>query len=48
MIPHHAGAVLMCERAPVQDAEIQNLCRKIIADQQQEIDQMKALLARVG
>jgi hypothetical protein len=26
MIPHHAGAILMCERAPIQDAEIQRLC----------------------
>ena len=44
MIPHHAGALLMCEKAPVQDAQIQELCRTIIAGQQAEIDQMKALL----
>ena len=44
MIPHHAGAILMCEQASVQDAEIQELCRTIISSQQAEIDQMKAKL----
>lgn len=44
MIPHHAGAILMCRQAPVQDADIKALCRKIIAGQQQEIDQMTAKL----
>jgi hypothetical protein len=47
MIPHHAGAVLMCEEAPLENAEIQALCRKIIADQNAEIAQMKAMLARL-
>lgn len=47
MIPHHAGAILMCEKAPVADAEIQKLCAEIIASQQREIDQMKAILARL-
>jgi uncharacterized protein (DUF305 family) len=47
MIPHHAGAVLMCEEAPITNADIQALCRKIIADQQAEISQMKGLLARL-
>ena len=45
MIPHHAGAILMCEQAPVQDAEIQALCRTIISGQQAEIDLMKAKLS---
>ena len=45
MIPHHASAILMCEKAPVQDAEIRRLCRAIIESQQREIDQMKAKLA---
>jgi uncharacterized protein (DUF305 family) len=44
MIPHHAGAILMCERAPLQDAEIQALCRTIVSGQRAEIDQMKAKL----
>lgn len=46
MIPHHEGAILMCEEAPAQSTEIQNLCRAIISSQQQEIDEMKALLAK--
>ena len=45
MIPHHAGALLMCEKAPVTDERIQALCQQIIAGQQREIDQMKQLLA---
>jgi uncharacterized protein (DUF305 family) len=45
MIPHHAGAILMCEEAPIQDAEIRRLCRSIIAGQQAEIDEMKARLS---
>lgn len=44
MIPHHAGAVLMCENAPIEDAGIKEFCRKIIAGQQAEIDEMKAKL----
>jgi uncharacterized protein (DUF305 family) len=44
MIPHHAGAILMCEEASVEDSEIKELCRNIIAGQQAEIDQMKAKL----
>jgi uncharacterized protein (DUF305 family) len=47
MIPHHAGAILMCERSPIADAEIKSLCQTIIAGQQSEIDQMKAILARL-
>lgn len=44
MIPHHAAALLMCEKAPIKDAEIRELCRKIIVGQRSEIDQMKAKL----
>ncbi len=44
MIPHHAGAILMCEQAAIQDPEIKELCRSIISSQQEEIDQMKAKL----
>jgi uncharacterized protein (DUF305 family) len=47
MIPHHAGAILMCEQAPISDPEIQTLCQTIISSQQQEIDQMKAILERL-
>jgi uncharacterized protein (DUF305 family) len=44
MIPHHAGAILMCEEAELQDADIEELCNTIITSQQAEIDQMKAKL----
>lgn len=47
MIPHHAGAILMCERASIQDPEVQNLCKTIITNQQSEIDQMKGILQRL-
>lgn len=45
MIPHHSGALLMCEKAWVQDPEIKQLCEVIVSSQQAEIDQMKAQLA---
>jgi uncharacterized protein (DUF305 family) len=45
MIPHHAGAILMCEKASLANRETKELCRSIIASQQAEIDQMKAMLA---
>lgn len=48
MIPHHAGAILMCQEATIQDAETKKLCGDIEAGQQQEIDQMKAILERLG
>jgi uncharacterized protein (DUF305 family) len=44
MIPHHAGALLMCEQASLQDAELVRLCQSIERGQQAEIDQMKAKL----
>ena len=47
MIPHHAGAVLMCDKAPIQDVQIKELCRTIISGQQAEIDQMKAKLGEL-
>jgi uncharacterized protein (DUF305 family) len=37
MIPHHAGAILMCEEAPIQDAEIKELCAAIVSSQQSEL-----------
>lgn len=44
MIPHHAGAILMCNEASASSAEIRDLCSKIVSGQQQEITEMKALL----
>ena len=46
MIPHHSGAILMCQEASLSDAEIVKLCGNIIKSQREEIDQMKAILAR--
>lgn len=44
MIPHHSGAILMCEQADLRDPEIRKLCEEIVANQQKEIAQMKAKL----
>lgn len=41
MIPHHAGAILMCKEAPITDPEIKSLCQTIMTSQQSEIDWMK-------
>jgi len=48
MIPHHASAILMCEKAPIEDAEIKQLCANIISSQQAEIEQMKIKLAQLS
>ena len=46
MIPHHSGAILMCERSNLADPEIRSLCDGIVRSQAEEIAQMKAILAR--
>ena len=46
MIPHHSGAILMCEEASLSDPEILALCRDIVASQKAEIAKMEQLLAR--
>ncbi len=47
MIPHHSGALLMCENAKISDPEIQSLCKGIIDGQQKEIEQMNSILKRL-
>lgn len=47
MIPHHSGAVLMCEQASLKDPEIIELCGQIVPAQQEEIAVMKAILERI-
>jgi len=47
MIPHHSGAILMCEQATISDPEIKTLCGRIIKSQAEEIDQMKAIRNRL-
>jgi uncharacterized protein (DUF305 family) len=44
MIPHHAGAILMCEQADVSDPRVKRLCENIVASQRAEIREMKAML----
>ena len=44
MIPHHAGAILMCERNHLKNPELKQLCHDIVASQRAEVEQMKALL----
>lgn len=39
MIPHHSGAILMCEQASLTDPEIIALCDGIVRGQQEEIAQ---------
>jgi|SRR3989338_5050790 len=46
MIPHHSGAILMCREANITNPDINSLCQTIMKGQQQEIDQMRALLNR--
>ena len=48
MIPHHAGAILMCENASISDAEVKELCKNIISGQQAEINKMKSKLNELG
>jgi hypothetical protein len=48
MIPHHSGAILMCEEASIRERRIQDLCKAIISSQRAEIDQMRMLLAEGG
>lgn len=44
MISHHSAAIQMCRESSLTDPRIQQLCRGIIASQEQEIAEMKSLL----
>lgn len=46
MIPHHAGAILMCQESRADDAEIKKLCENIIKSQTDEIALMREKLDR--
>jgi len=48
MISHHASALLMCEKADINDPEVKQLCEEILSSQQEQIDQMKAKLNELG
>lgn len=47
MIPHHSGAILMCEQASIEDPEIVALCDQIVKGQSAEIEQMERILKRL-
>ena len=50
MIPHHSGAITMCNRASIRDQEIRDICFKpngIVESQKREIAQMEAILERL-
>lgn len=44
MIPHHSGAILMCQQASITDPRILDLCREIVESQQEEIARMEEIL----
>ena len=44
MIPHHGGAILMCEQLKSNDPQIRRLCGDIETSQKSEIELMKAML----
>jgi uncharacterized protein (DUF305 family) len=44
MITHHSGAILMCERARLQDPELRELCQMMIEMQREEIEMMQSML----
>jgi hypothetical protein len=47
MIPHHSGAILMCEEASLTDPELVALCEEIVAAQAEEIALMQRILDRL-
>jgi uncharacterized protein (DUF305 family) len=44
MIPHHSGAILMCQQADLEDPEVREMCDDIIESQRQEIEMMQSKL----
>lgn len=47
MIPHHSSAILTSSNAHFEDAEVQLLANDIIAAQEKEIAEMKAMIKRL-
>ncbi len=47
MIPHHSGAILMCNEANLTDPELKILCANIVKGQREEVDQLKNILERL-
>ena len=48
MIPHHAGAILMCQEASLADPGVADLCRRIVRNQEEEIAEMKERLGKLA
>jgi hypothetical protein len=48
MIPHHSGAILMCEQSNITDPEIAELCDEIVETQEREIAIMEAQLEKLN
>ena len=51
MIPHHSGALLMCNRSALRDTEVRDLCfgpDGIVTGQTREIAQMRAIQDRLS
>lgn len=47
MIPHHSGAILMCNGANLSDPELKTLCSQIVESQRREVEQLKEILNRL-
>lgn len=47
MIPHHSSAIMVSKHANIQDPEVKKLSEGIIASQEKEIAEMKALLEKL-
>lgn len=47
MIPHHSSAILVSQQATIKDPEVKRLTEQIIASQEKEIAEMKAILDRM-
>ncbi len=48
MIPHHSSAIMVSKHAKIQDPEVKQLSEGIIASQEKEIAEMKALLIKLN
>lgn len=48
MIPHHSSAIMTSKNATITDPEVRKLADSIIASQQREIGEMKAMLHRMN
>ena len=47
MIPHHSSAIMVSKNANIQDPEVKKLSEGIIASQEKEIAEMKAIIERM-